>query len=237
MSNTFLSGEWKKLVMINYAIDSSILAKYLPSHTQIDRWHGTCFLSLVGFMFQNTKLLGIKVPFHMNFEEVNLRFYVRYLDGETWKRGVVFIKEIVPKPALSWVANTIFKEHYVTLPMRHTWREESGVLTVRYQWKMRNWHSFSVKTSNVLHPIGVGTEAEFITEHYWGYTKLSETSTSEYGVEHPRWEVYETSDYSIDVDFDDVYGETFAFLNKEKPRSVFLAGGSEIIVKQGRILR
>jgi uncharacterized protein YqjF (DUF2071 family) len=158
-------------------------------------------------MFQNTKLLGIKVPFHMNFEEVNLRFYVRYLDGETWKRGVVFIKEIVPKPALSWVANTIFKEHYVTLPMRHTWREESGVLTVGYQWKMRNWHSFSVKTSNVLHPIGVGTEAEFITEHYWGYTKLSETSTSEYGVEHPRWEVYETSDYSIDVDFDDVYGE------------------------------
>lgn len=130
MSNTFLSGEWKKLVMINYAIDSSILAKYLPSHTQIDRWHGTCFLSLVGFMFQNTKLLGIKVPFHVNFEEVNLRFYVRYLDGETWKRGVVFIKEIVPKLALSWVANTIFKEHYVTLPMRHTWREESGVLTV-----------------------------------------------------------------------------------------------------------
>jgi hypothetical protein len=106
MATTFLTAEWRKLALANYVIDPKILEKYVPKGTELDIWEGKCFVSLVGFRFLNTKVKGIKVPFHVNFDEVNLRFYVKYLDGNEWKRGVVFIKEIVPKPILSFVART-----------------------------------------------------------------------------------------------------------------------------------
>src|SRR6185503_10721641 len=109
---------WRKLVMANYAVDPSALAPYLPYKTEIDLWQGTCYVSLVGFMFVDTAVMGVKIPFHVNFEEVNLRFYVRYRDQGEWKRGVVFIKEIVPRAALAFVANTLYNENYETMPMR-----------------------------------------------------------------------------------------------------------------------
>jgi hypothetical protein len=235
MASIFLKAEWRKLAMANYAIDQKLLLPFLPNKTEIDLWNDRCYVSLVGFLFLNTKIKGIKIPFHTNFEEVNLRFYVRYKHNDQWKRGVVFIKEIVPKPALTFVANTIYKENYETMPMAHSWESESERLSVEYRWKKKNWNSFKVITSVESFPINEGSEEEFITEHYWGYTKVNER-ISEYGVEHPKWEVYKTIDYSIDVDFADVYEEQFDFLKSEKPLSVFLAEGSEILVKSGRLI-
>jgi uncharacterized protein len=234
MTKKFLQAEWRKLAMANYSVDRNLLESYLPHKTEIDLWKDTCYVSLVGFMFQNTKVLGFKIPFHIHFEEVNLRFYVRYKDQNEWRRGVVFIKEIVPKPALTFVANTLYKENYETMPMRHSWERRNDSLTVEYRWRKKNWNSFKVQTSVEHYPIENGSEEEFITEHYWGYTKINNTKTSEYGVEHPKWDVYKTKDYAIDVDFENTYGENFSFLKNEKPKSVFLAEGSEIVVKEGR---
>ena len=235
MAKTFLKAEWRKLAMANYEIDPQILKPYLPFKTELDLWNGRCYVSLVGFMFLNTKLKGLKIPFHTNFEEVNLRFYVRYKDGDIWKRGVVFIKEIVPKHALTLVANTIYGEKYETLPMSHTWETHPDKQFVEYKWKKRSgWNSIKVITDLGLHPINEGSEEEFITEHYWGYTKLKNNQTSEYGVEHPRWQVYKTLDYTIDVNFGENYGSDFSFLGDQKPQSVFLAEGSLIEVKSGR---
>lgn len=236
MSKTFLEAEWRKLAMANYSVDSKILDKYLPPKTEIDLWNNTCYVSLVGFLFKDTKVKGIKIPFHTNFEEVNLRFYVRYKDNGKWKRGVVFIKEIVPKPALTFVANTVYKEKYETMPMNHSWTNSNDSLVVEYNWRKGRWNSLKVVANLNATPIKDGSEEEFITEHYWGYTKISSERTSEYGVEHPKWEVYETRDYLIDVDFCDVYGQDFSFLTTEKPVSVFLAEGSEIKVKEGRTI-
>ena len=219
--------------MANYAVDQKLLQDYLPNKTEFDLWNGTCYVSLVGFMFLNTAIKGIKIPFHTNFEEVNLRFYVRYNDRGEWKRGVVFIKEIVPKPALTFVANTVYNENYETLPMAHSWEPKDDALNVEYRWKKKKWNSFKVITSPESSLIESGSEEEFITEHYWGYTKIND-KTSEYGVEHPKWKVYKMKDYSIDVDFADVYGPQFEFLKAEKPLSVFLAEGSEIKVMSGR---
>lgn len=123
---SFLKAEWRKLVLANYTIEPEILSKYVPFGTELDLWNGKCYVSLVGFMFLNTRLLGVKIPFHVNFEEVNLRFYVKRLDRDTWKRGVVFIKEIVPKPALTFVANTVYQENYETLPMQHRLARKRG---------------------------------------------------------------------------------------------------------------
>lgn len=234
MATTFLQAEWRKLAMANYAVDKEILNKYLPAKTEIDLWNDTCYLSLVGFMFLNTAIKGIKIPFHINFAEVNLRFYVRYNDHGSWKRGVVFIKEIVSKPALTLVANTVYQEKYETMPMKHSWATFPDSLAVEYQWKKGQWNRFKVIADRELKLITVGSEEEFITEHYWGYTKLTDTLTSEYEVVHPRWEVYPTTDYSIDVDFGHVYGSEFSFLNKATPTSVFLAEGSAIRVNGGR---
>lgn len=222
--------------MANYVVDPSILKKFIPTKTELDRWNDQCYVSLVGFMFQNTRVKGIKLPFHSNFEEVNLRFYVRYNDQGKWKRGVVFIKEIVPRPLLTVVANTVYKEHYETLPMQHTWISGPEHLTVEYRWKKKQWNTFKVIADWIPKAISLNSEEEFITEHYWGYTKISDERTSEYGVEHPKWDIYPVAEYTIDVDFGTVYGQEFDFLSKEVPTSVFLAEGSEIVVKSGRIL-
>lgn len=235
MASTFLQAEWRKLAMANYAVDQKLLQSYLPNKTEIDLWNGTCYVSLVGFMFLNTAIKGIKIPFHTNFEEVNLRFYLRFKDNDEWKRGVVFIKEIVPRHALTFVANTIYKENYETMPMTHSWKANDDLLSVEYRWKKKEWNSFSVNASVEPGKIENGSEEEFITEHYWGYTKVN-NKTSEYEVEHPRWEVYETKDYSVDVNFGDVYGPEFDFLKEERPLSVFLAEGSQIKVKSGRAI-
>lgn len=221
--------------MINYAVDEKLLRPYLPRYTEIDWWENTCYVSLVGFMFLNTRIKGIRIPFHANFEEVNLRFYVRYKSGEEWKRGVVFIKEIVPRPALTFVANTIYQENYETMPMRHQWTANDA-LTVEYEWKKENWDSIKVSAGKGSKKIEAGSEEKFITEHYWGYTRINEQRTAEYEVVHPKWEVYPTMDYSIDVDFGNVYDKQFEFLKSEVPRSVFLAEGSEIKVLEGRSL-
>lgn len=236
MTRTFLQAEWRKLAMANFPVDRSVLKKFLPFKTEIDLWNETCYVSLVGFQFKDTKIKGIKIPFHTNFQEVNLRFYVRHKDNGTWKRGVVFIKEIVPKPALTFVANTIYKENYVTMPMKHTWITSIDTLTVEYKWKKKQWNIFKVIADKTSKQIINDSEEEFITEHYWGYTKITNSKTSEYGVEHPKWEVYPIKDYLIDVDFEDIYGKDFNFLKTEQPKSLFLAEGSPIKVRVGKMI-
>jgi len=237
MAGTFLKAEWRKLAMANYAVDPALLRPFLPVQTELDLWQGTCYVSLVGFMFMNTRVRGFRVPFHINFEEVNLRFYVKHLQDGVWKRGVVFIKEIVPRPALAFIANTLYNEKYVTMPMAHLWKLEAGQWDVQYQWGRGLTNTFRVVADQQPTPITAGSEEEFITEHYWGYTRLNALKTAEYGVEHPRWDVYAVNDYRIDVDFSHIYGAEFGFLAQEKPVSVLLAEGSEIEVKQGNQIR
>lgn len=234
---SFLTGEWRKLAFANYIIDKELLTPYLPIGTELDLWNGDCYVSLIGFLFKNVKLLGFSIPFHANFEEVNLRFYVKYKDGENWKRGVVFIKEIVPKFALSVVANTIYNENYETMPMTHSWSENEEERAVEYRWRCKNqWQSFSLTANKALSEIPTGSEAEFITEHYWGYARYSEVKTNEYEVRHPKWAQYKVKDFKIDVDFGLVYGETFKFLNQQQPISVMLAEGSDISVEGKKVI-
>lgn len=237
MKKTFLNAQWRKLVMINYAVDPKVLEPYVPFNTELDLWNGTCYVSLIGFMFVDTKVLKLKIPFHINFEEINLRFYVKYKDTEGYKRGVVFIKEIVPRPALTLVANMLYKENYETLPTRHNWIERDDSLMVEYGWKKDEWNSIRVTADKQPVDIVPDSEEEFITEHFWGYTKVNDTVTSEYEVAHPRWQIYPVRDYEIDVDFAKVYGSEFAFLKDVKPVSVYLAEGSDIVVKKGKKLK
>lgn len=234
---SFLKAEWRRLAIANYEVKESDLIKHLPYRTELDTWDNKHYVSLVGFMFVNTKMLGMKIPFHVNFEEVNLRFYVRYKDGNNWKRGVVFIKELVPKSALTIVANTLYSEHYQTVPMSHDWIDNPASMITRYEWKHKSKYNFiSLTTEKIPQSIPASSKEEFITEHYWGYTRVNESKTYEYEVTHPKWDCYKVLDHSIDVDFGSLYGAEFSHLSNREPDSVMLAEGSLITVENKRVL-
>lgn len=233
----FLTGQWKQLAMLNYEIDPRLLAARVPRGTELDAWHGKTMVSVVGFMFLETRVLGIKIPFHVRFEEVNLRFYVRRNSEDGWRRGVVFIKEIVPRRAVVLGARLFYNENYVAWPMRHhTELDESttGRGVVEYGWRTgKRWNSLRAETVGPARPLVDGSEAEFITEHYWGYAMQRDGGTVEYRVEHPRWLVWEASASALDCDVRGVYGAEFVDALRGEPGSAFVAVGSEIIVRRG----
>ena len=235
----FLTAQWKWLAMLNYEIDPSVLSKRVPRGTEIDYWNGRCYVSMVGFLFLDTKVLGLPVPFHRDFEEVNLRFYVRRNADDGWRRGVSFIKEIVPKFAIAAVAQIVYNENYVSTPMRRDIEtEENGELKkngrVEYGWKWDDrWNSLSVRTAGDPQPMITGSEEEFIAEHYWGYSLQRDGGTVEYKVEHPKWRVWQVSEHSFDCDVEQLYGKEFVPFLSASPTSAFLAEGSLIAVYNG----
>lgn len=221
--------------MLNYAVEPALLAPHVPPGTELDLWQGRCLVSVVGFLFLNTRVRGVPVPFHRNFEEVNLRFYVRRKTADGWRRGVVFIKEIVPRTAIAWVARNLYHEPYIALPMTHRIeREDGAVQSVEYRWRFGgHWNQLALTTRGPAQPLVEGSEAEFITEHYWGYNAQPDGTTLEYRVEHPRWRVQEAEAASLDCDAAGLYGEGFRAALAQRPVSAFLAEGSAVTVYRG----
>ena len=238
-SKIFLSARWEYLTMFNYDVDAAILQPHLPPYTELDLYKGKAIVSVVGFLFNNTKVMGIKWPSFINFEEVNLRYYIKYFDGKTWRRGVGFISEIVPQFLVAGMANLFYNEHYSTAKMNHAINLKNHELQVTYNWKKKNqdWNSMWVKANPVLKDIVRGSEEEFIFEHYYGYNKLNETTTIEYSLAHPRWQVYPVTYYRLDCDVEKLYGAPFVpFIQNVKPVSIFLAKGSDVMVKMPKKL-
>lgn len=221
--------------MLNYLVDPGVLAGRVPRGTELDTFDGRSFISIVGFRFLDTRVLGVPVPWHRNFEEVNLRFYVRRETGGQTRRGVVFIKEIVPRPMIAWSARLLYNENYVSMPMTHL--DEVGLRKeprVAYGFR----HSSGMGLVEVrargepVLPAETSEEA-FITEHYWGYTRQRDGSTLEYEVRHPRWNVWRTSEARFDGDAGEIYGPELGTVLSAPPHSAFLADGSAVAVYRG----
>ena len=230
----FLTAQWRNLAMVNYEIDPDILAPYVPAGTEIDFFQGRTFVSLVGFMFEDTRVKGWTIPGHRNFEELNLRFYIRREMDQEIRRGVAFIKEIVPRFAVTAVARWIYGENYVTHAMRHGCAIDAQQATATYEWKHRGrWNRLSVRGEGPPQLADPTSEEAFITEHYWGYTRRSATKTLEYEVAHPSWRLWQNCVAEVDCDADLLYGEVFAEVLKQPPTSCLLADGSPVKVHQG----
>lgn len=231
----FLSATWEYLAMFNYEVEPAILKPYLPAGTEIDFFNGKALVSVVGFLFNNTRVLGIQWPLHTHFEEVNLRYYIKRFDGREWRRGVGFISEIVPKQMIASLANLFYNEHYSCARMQHEIKREGNLIGVTYQWQKRGsrLNSMEVKAMNDPLDIEKGSEEEFIFEHYYGYSGLNSHTTIEYAVEHPRWKIYPVTASRLDCDVEGLYGKTFGpFISHVQPRSVYLARGSEVSVRR-----
>ena len=229
----FLTGVWRDLAMLNYRVDPSLLASYVPRGTELDAWSGATYLSVVGFMFRRTRVLGLPVPWHRNFEEVNLRFYVRRKVAGEVRRAVTFIREIVPRRAIALVARLAYNEPYVARPMRHAILAGEGGAPSRvsYEWRQGTaWSGLAVECRGPSREIEAGSEEEFITEHYWGYTRQRDGGTVEYHVTHPRWRVWTAERATLGGDLAALYGKEIASVLAGAPSSAFLADGSEIAV-------
>lgn len=217
--------------MANYAVDPALLRPFLPAGTRLDLFEGKAYVSLVGFLFQKTRLFGIPVPFFGSFEEVNLRFYVVGEEDGMQRRGVVFINETVPYRAVAFLANLLYSEHYSCRPMSHEWNILEKGFRVGYRWQVGSFDQhIRVEASDRLNALEPGSMAEFILEHYYGYTRISDTVSERYQVEHPTWKVHQVSAYDIKCDFAEMYGREFNQLTDRSPDSVFLARGSDVRV-------
>ena len=228
---TFLTAKWQNLIMANFEIDSTYLLPYLPKGVELDFYNGKTYISLVGFLFKDTKLFKVPIPLLGTFEEVNLRFYVIRKVGKKIKRGVVFINETVPNKTVAWVANKLYKEHYIAIPTKHTWNIAEQTKEIEYNWLVnKKWNSLKVNASATKQKIINGSMEEFIFEHYYGYTKINDSESQEYRVNHPRWRINKVLSYDIECDFGAMYGNDFAFLCNQEPDSVIFAEGSPVSV-------
>jgi hypothetical protein len=168
--------------------------------------------------------------------EVNLRFYVRHKQGDQSKRGVVFIREFVDKPIISFGANFLYNQHYHTIPMRHQFEQSADKLTVGYQWKVKQWHEMQMTCAHEGMVIQAGSMEEFFTDQAWGFAKVENNKTLEYHVEHMRWYVYDTRSFVAHINFEEAYGPAFAFLNRKEPEFAFMAEGSPITLRKSRVI-
>jgi uncharacterized protein YqjF (DUF2071 family) len=179
MTITFLRARWENLIMANYSIDPLILMPYLPTGLELDDYNGKTYVSLVGFMFKRSRIFNIPIPLMGTFEEVNLRFYVKRTVGDTYRRGVVFINETVPYKPVAWLANKLYKEHYISIPTRHRIDLGAEIKSIKYDWKINDvWNNISVEASIESREMLQGSLEEFIFEHYYGYTKISDSESS-----------------------------------------------------------
>jgi len=236
MSRPFLTARWENLVILNFEVPPGLVEPLVPRGTHLDLWEAQALVSLVGFHFADTRILGVSIPGHRNFEEVNLRFYVRRrVSGEPDRRAVVFIRELVPRLAIAAVARVVYNEPYLSLPMGH--RTSVDLLTggeLWYSWQFdRHEFALSASLTGPAQPPETGSEAEFITEHYWGYTRQRDGGTLAYEVKHPRWRVWPTPQVAFEGPASKLYGSAFGGILNGRPRSAFVADGSEVAVYRG----
>ena len=232
---TFLKAQWKHLLVINYEIDPALLIPLVPKGTELDFFHEKTYISIVGFRFLDTVVKGLAVPFHRNFEEVNLRFYVKHQSSQGVRRGVVFIKEFVPRRGIAWVARILYNENYSSLPMEHLIKQEAECKSVQYQWKLNGqWHHISAACSGEPKYPPEGSEAEFIIEHYWGYSTQRNGGTMEYQVEHSPWRIWSVDQLDVSIDTQKIFGPDYTPFLEKKPTSAFIADGSEVTVFKGK---
>lgn len=244
----FLTARWEHLVILNFGVPDELLLPLVPAGTELDRWQGDALVSLVGFHFCDTRIRGIAVPWHRDFEEVNLRFYVRRDRGDDGasggvgretrpepSRGVVFIREIVPRRAVAWIARWTYNEPYLAAPMTHAIdcdADRGG--TVRYGWRHRR-QSFAIHAAMTgpAAPMTPGSETEFVAEHDWGYTRQRDGGTLEYRVDHPPWLAWSPTDTAFDGPAALLYGDALGQILTAPPRSAVVALGSAVAVHAG----
>lgn len=234
-----LAAEWRNLAMLNYEADPRAVEPFIPTGTELDFEDGKTYVSVVGFQFQRARFCGLAVPLHTNFVEVNLRFYVRRRAADGWRRGVVFIRELAPRRAVALVANLLYGERYLTVPMSHRIDPGAGEAPrrVEYAWRFKGRRcSVAIEADGPAQPLAAGSHEEFIVDHYWGYSALPRGRAKEYLVAHRPWRIVPATTATLDCDAAELYGQPLAECLRAQPLSAFWIDGSAVRVYPGKRL-
>lgn len=230
----FLTATWKNLIVVNYEVAPEVLLPLLPRGVELDLFEGKALMSIVAFHFCDMRVGGLVPAFlARNFEEINLRFYVKRRVGDSWRRGVVFVREIVPSRIVAFVARTLYSEPYSRLPMSHDVSGFDDIRggTIRYTMVNRATPiTVGATTRDELGNLVTGSVESFILEHYWGYTKRTDCKTSEYRVSHPAWKFWPVEQVVVSPGLADLYPVEFASALARPPHSVCVAQGSNVSV-------
>lgn len=229
----FLTAEWLNLVLLNYTVPASLLEPLVPNGTELHLLRGEAYVSVVGFMFADTRVRGIAIPFHRAFEEVNLRFYVkRSVDGEE-RHAVTFIRELVPRIAIALAARSIYNEPYLRVTMSHHLALNPATRRcAEYRWGRTGGVTGAVVGDGLDRTTipDAGSDEAFMTQRHWGYTRQRDGSTVEYQVTHPVWRVGRIERGTLDGNTARVFGAEFAAVLAGPPTSAFFADGSAVTV-------
>jgi uncharacterized protein YqjF (DUF2071 family) len=227
----FLTARWENLILANFAVPDDLLLPRLPRGLDLDRWEGRAFVSLVAFEFRNTRVFGISWPGYRDFPEINLRFYVRRGSD----RGVIFIREIVGLRLVARIARWVYNEPYRVSALKSFVTRTSDVVEVEHRLPGRD-RVHTIRATGSVPAIRAAPDnvEHFFKEQRWGFGQTRRGATLMYEVDHPLWATYPVRSFSIDLDWDAVYGPEWGFLTKATPASVILAAGSPVSVYRHR---
>jgi len=229
MPSPFLTAEWRSLIIASYAVDDSLLSPRLPSNLELDKHSGSAFVSLVAFAFLNTRVMGLRWPGHINFPELNLRFYVKRRTPQGHRRAVMFIREYVPRRAIAAVARLAYNEPYARAPMSMRLAPKRAEYTLRH-------HSMSAAAETDWTTPPESSTEHWFKEHSWGYGIDRRARLLEYEVRHPIWRTAPQPRIDINIDWPALYGPEWRPMQGRQPDSVVFAEGSPVEVFRPRVL-
>lgn len=228
MPRVFLFAQWRDLIIASYGVDPGLLERRLPDGLQLDLFEGQAVFSLVGFMFLDTRVLGVAWPGYRNFPEINLRFYVREQNGD--RRGVVFVRELVRSRIVAQIARRLYNEPYVRAKINSE-IGQGETRRVRYDFASNGGQGMMRVESAIDEVIpGEDSTEHWFKEHQWGYGSTRRGATLRYEVQHPHWGCHLVHTHDIDVDWGSIYGEEWTHMREAEPLSVVHAEGSGIQV-------
>jgi uncharacterized protein YqjF (DUF2071 family) len=190
-------------------------------------------LSLVAFHFADNRVLGVPIPFAREYDQINLRFYVRRrLEDGGWRRGVVFLRELAPAKPVVAGARFVYGERYDCVPVTARVRPPGAAGTrggrAVYRWRDRHQvHRLAVDFHGPAALPGPGSLEDFLTDRHFGYVS-AERATREYRVDHPPWRVWPATDARLSHGIADAFGRRFERALDRAPLSAFVAEGSRM---------
>jgi uncharacterized protein YqjF (DUF2071 family) len=233
----FLTATWRNLVLLSFEVDPEVLRPYLPQGLSLDLWEGRCLISVIGLQFLGIRIRGIPVPCYGNYPEINLRFYVRRRVQGQWRRGVVFIKQIVPHQMVALVARWVYHERFVAMPVKHSVETSVGgepLLQVSYRWRHQgDWGRIAAGNLEPLQRADPGSVEEFVGDQYWGYNSQPDGSTLEYRVDRPQWRIRKAAEATLESSLGRLYGGQLAESLSGTAISAFWAEGSAVALQPG----
>ncbi len=223
----FLSARWSYLSLFTFAVPPAVLEPRLPPGVALDTRDGQAFVSVVGLDFEETRVLGVGWPGYRAFADVNFRFYARA--GE--RRGVVFIREIVPHRLISLLARWLYGEPFRSADVRSHVSEEGPLLLVERTFEIEGRKNvLRARAERAPFTPGPDSLEHFLKERAWGFSRSRAGHAEAFEVRHPVWECLLVRDFALELDWATVYGPEWSFLQGAAPASVALAVGSEVSV-------